>query len=99
MFEELGDISLDVPLAHHILERLVDLCFEEGVITKQLRDACPARYVLGPGMAAGGACWALCRISPTPEPVRPLPRKGWPQDSSGQPGNGRPFCLLGGTTP
>ncbi|XP_077157518.1 programmed cell death protein 4-like [Paroedura picta] len=43
VYEELGDISLDVPLAHNILERLVDLCFEEGVITKQLRDACPAR--------------------------------------------------------
>ncbi|XP_033017053.1 programmed cell death protein 4-like [Lacerta agilis] len=43
VYDELGDISLDVPLAHSILERLVDLCFEEGVITKQLRDACPAR--------------------------------------------------------
>ncbi|XP_059577241.1 transcription factor LBX2 isoform X2 [Alligator mississippiensis] len=43
VYEELGDISLDVPLAHGLLEKLVDLCFEEGVITKQLRDACPAR--------------------------------------------------------
>ncbi|KAH0615664.1 hypothetical protein JD844_025963 [Phrynosoma platyrhinos] len=43
VYNELGDISLDVPLAHTILERLVDLCFEEGVITKQLRDTCPAR--------------------------------------------------------
>uniref|UniRef100_A0A8C8S6H5 Programmed cell death protein 4 n=1 Tax=Pelusios castaneus TaxID=367368 RepID=A0A8C8S6H5_9SAUR len=43
VYDELGDISLDVPLAHRILERLVDLCFEEGVITKQLRDTCPAR--------------------------------------------------------
>lgn len=43
VYDELGDISLDVPLAHSILERLVDLCFEEGVITKQLRDTCPAR--------------------------------------------------------
>ncbi|XP_061439747.1 programmed cell death protein 4-like isoform X2 [Rhineura floridana] len=43
VYDELGDISLDVPLAHCILERLVDLCFEEGVITKQLRDICPAR--------------------------------------------------------
>ncbi|CAI5785018.1 cell death 4-like [Podarcis lilfordi] len=43
VYDELGDISLDVPLAHSILERLVDLCFEEGVITKPLRDACPAR--------------------------------------------------------
>lgn len=47
VYEELGDISLDVPLAHGLLEKLVDLCFEEGVITKQLRDACPARYAAG----------------------------------------------------
>ncbi|XP_015271211.1 PREDICTED: programmed cell death protein 4-like [Gekko japonicus] len=50
VYDELGDISLDVPLAHNILERLVDLCFEEGVITKQLRDACPARYAPAPWM-------------------------------------------------
>ncbi|XP_062991912.1 programmed cell death protein 4-like isoform X1 [Elgaria multicarinata webbii] len=43
VYKELGDISLDVPLAHSLLERLVDLCFEEGVITKHLRDTCPAR--------------------------------------------------------
>lgn len=44
MYEELGDISLDVPLAHSLLERLVELCFDRGIITKALRDACPARY-------------------------------------------------------
>ncbi|KAF7252374.1 Programmed cell death protein 4 [Varanus komodoensis] len=44
VYGELGDISLDVPLAHGLLEHLVDLCFEEGVITRQLRDSCPARY-------------------------------------------------------
>ncbi|KAJ7327320.1 hypothetical protein JRQ81_017079 [Phrynocephalus forsythii] len=43
VYGELGDITLDVPLAHSVLEQLVDLCFEEGVITKQLRDACPTR--------------------------------------------------------
>ncbi|XP_058047983.1 programmed cell death protein 4-like [Ahaetulla prasina] len=43
VYNELGDISLDVPLAHSILERMVDLCFEEGVITRQLRETCPAR--------------------------------------------------------
>ncbi|XP_039189778.1 programmed cell death protein 4-like isoform X2 [Crotalus tigris] len=43
VYDELGDISLDVPLAHSILERMVDLCFEEGVITRQLRETCPAR--------------------------------------------------------
>ncbi|XP_029451487.1 programmed cell death protein 4-like [Rhinatrema bivittatum] len=43
VYDELPDISLDVPLAHSIMEKLVDLCFEDGVITKQLRDACPSR--------------------------------------------------------
>ncbi|XP_053110566.1 programmed cell death protein 4-like [Hemicordylus capensis] len=43
VYGELADLSLDVPLAHSILEQLVDLCFAEGVITKQLRDTCPAR--------------------------------------------------------
>ncbi|NWS64839.1 PDCD4 protein, partial [Chunga burmeisteri] len=43
VYEELGDISLDVPLAHGLLERLVELCFDRGIITKALRDACPAR--------------------------------------------------------
>ncbi|KAM6269782.1 programmed cell death protein 4-like [Porphyrio hochstetteri] len=43
VYEELGDISLDVPLAHSLLERLVELCFDRGIITRALRDACPAR--------------------------------------------------------
>ncbi|NXP53066.1 PDCD4 protein, partial [Heliornis fulica] len=43
VYDELGDISLDVPLAHSLLERLVELCFDRGIITKALRDACPAR--------------------------------------------------------
>ncbi|NWY61033.1 PDCD4 protein, partial [Chionis minor] len=43
VYEELGDISLDVPLAHSLLEQLVELCFDRGIITKALRDACPAR--------------------------------------------------------
>ncbi|XP_075583573.1 programmed cell death protein 4-like [Pelecanus crispus] len=43
VYEELGDISLDVPLAHGLLARLVELCFRRGVITRALRDACPAR--------------------------------------------------------
>ncbi|XP_069488583.1 programmed cell death protein 4-like [Ambystoma mexicanum] len=43
VYEELPDINLDVPLAHTIMENMVDLCFEEAVITKQLRDACPSR--------------------------------------------------------
>lgn len=58
VYEELGDISLDVPLAQGLLERLVELCCERGVITRALRDACPARYrpgelgVPGPPTAA-----------------------------------------------
>ncbi|KAJ1212026.1 hypothetical protein NDU88_007372 [Pleurodeles waltl] len=43
VYDELPDINLDVPLAHNIMENLVDLCFEEAVITKHLRDACPSR--------------------------------------------------------
>ncbi|XP_037245003.1 programmed cell death protein 4-like [Falco rusticolus] len=43
VYKELGDISLDVPLAHGLLERLVELCFDHGIITRALRDACPTR--------------------------------------------------------
>ncbi|KAG8430034.1 hypothetical protein GDO86_018620 [Hymenochirus boettgeri] len=43
VYEELPDLSIDVPLAHVVLEKLVDLCYLEGVITQQLRDQCPGR--------------------------------------------------------
>lgn len=43
VYEELGDISLDVPRAHGLLERLLERCCERGVVTRALRDACPAR--------------------------------------------------------
>uniref|UniRef100_A0A672ICB5 Programmed cell death protein 4 n=1 Tax=Salarias fasciatus TaxID=181472 RepID=A0A672ICB5_SALFA len=43
VFDELPEISLDVPHAHAIMETFVDLCYQEAVITKQLRDACPSR--------------------------------------------------------
>ncbi|XP_028657394.1 programmed cell death protein 4a [Erpetoichthys calabaricus] len=43
VYDELPDINLDVPHAHTILEKFVDLCFQEAVITKQLRDTCPSR--------------------------------------------------------
>ncbi|XP_034044230.1 programmed cell death protein 4a [Thalassophryne amazonica] len=43
VYDELPEISLDVPHAHTILETFVDQCFEEAVITKLLRDACPSR--------------------------------------------------------
>ncbi|XP_036430666.1 programmed cell death protein 4a [Colossoma macropomum] len=43
VYDELPEINLDVPRAHSIMEAFVDLCFQESVITKQLRDACPAR--------------------------------------------------------
>ncbi|XP_041134203.1 programmed cell death protein 4-like [Polyodon spathula] len=43
VYDELPDINLDVPHAHTIMEMFVDLCFQETVITKQLRDACPSR--------------------------------------------------------
>ncbi|XP_033480491.1 programmed cell death protein 4a isoform X2 [Epinephelus lanceolatus] len=43
VYDELPEISLDVPHAHSIMETFVDLCYQEAVITKQLRDACPSR--------------------------------------------------------
>uniref|UniRef100_A0A8C1K871 Programmed cell death protein 4-like n=1 Tax=Cyprinus carpio TaxID=7962 RepID=A0A8C1K871_CYPCA len=43
VYDELPEISLDVPHAHSIMETFVDLCFQEQVITKQLRDSCPTR--------------------------------------------------------
>uniref|UniRef100_A0AAY3ZZE8 MI domain-containing protein n=1 Tax=Denticeps clupeoides TaxID=299321 RepID=A0AAY3ZZE8_9TELE len=43
VYDELPEINLDVPHAHSIMESFVDVCFQESVITKQLRDACPSR--------------------------------------------------------
>ncbi|XP_062851453.1 programmed cell death protein 4a [Trichomycterus rosablanca] len=43
VYDELAEISLDVPHAHAIMETFVDVCFQQSVITKQLRDACPSR--------------------------------------------------------
>ncbi|KAJ8262231.1 hypothetical protein GJAV_G00164090 [Gymnothorax javanicus] len=43
VYKELPEISLDVPLANNILETFLDHCYQEAVITKQLRDACPTR--------------------------------------------------------
>lgn len=45
VYDELPEISLDVPHAHSMIENFVDLCHQESVITKQLRDACPSRSV------------------------------------------------------
>lgn len=45
VYDELPEISLDVPHAHSMIENFVDLCYQESVITKQLRDACPSRSV------------------------------------------------------
>lgn len=45
IYDELPEISLDVPHAHSIMETFVDLCYQEAVITKQLRDECPSRLV------------------------------------------------------
>ncbi|KAL1023516.1 hypothetical protein UPYG_G00041830 [Umbra pygmaea] len=43
VYDELPEITLDVPHAHSIMESFVDLCYQESVITKQLRDTCPSR--------------------------------------------------------
>ncbi|KAM6132366.1 programmed cell death protein 4-like [Pterocles gutturalis] len=43
VYEELGDISLDVPRARALLQQLVELCCQHRVLTPALRDACPTR--------------------------------------------------------
>ncbi|XP_063074377.1 programmed cell death protein 4a isoform X1 [Engraulis encrasicolus] len=43
VYDEMPELSVDVPHAHVSLEAFVELCFAEAVITKQLRDACPSR--------------------------------------------------------
>ncbi|XP_018429762.1 PREDICTED: programmed cell death protein 4-like, partial [Nanorana parkeri] len=43
VYSELPDLSLDVPNAQNVMEKLVDLCYQEGAITQQLRDQCPIR--------------------------------------------------------
>lgn len=45
VYDGLPEIKLDVPHAHSIIESFVDQCYQESVITKQLRDACPSRLV------------------------------------------------------
>lgn len=45
VYDEMPELSVDVPHAHVSLEAFVELCFAEAVITKQLRDACPSRSV------------------------------------------------------
>ncbi|PIO25423.1 hypothetical protein AB205_0004170 [Aquarana catesbeiana] len=45
VYSELPDLSLDVPNAQNVMEKLVDLCYQEGAITQQLRDQCPLRCV------------------------------------------------------
>ncbi|XP_051749635.1 programmed cell death protein 4a isoform X2 [Ctenopharyngodon idella] len=43
VYDELPEINLDAPHSHSIMETFVDLCYQESVITKQLRDFCPTR--------------------------------------------------------
>lgn len=53
VYAALADLSLDAPLAHARLERLLELCCQRGVVTRALRDACPARYGTGTGGHGG----------------------------------------------
>lgn len=69
VYEELGDISLDAPLARELLAQLVQLCFDRGVITRALRDACPARYRSGVGGWGSHPPAPSCS-SPPPHPPR-----------------------------
>ncbi|XP_075071805.1 programmed cell death protein 4 isoform X1 [Mixophyes fleayi] len=43
IYHEIPDINLDVPHAYSVLERFVEDCFKNGVISKQIRDLCPSR--------------------------------------------------------
>lgn len=43
VYDELPEISLDAPHAQSIMEMLVDVCYQQSIISQQLRDACPSR--------------------------------------------------------
>ncbi|XP_065169668.1 programmed cell death protein 4 [Atheta coriaria] len=43
VFEDLADISMDVPLAYIILDRFVDRCYKEGFLTEQIVKRLPSR--------------------------------------------------------
>ncbi|XP_062845708.1 programmed cell death protein 4b isoform X1 [Trichomycterus rosablanca] len=43
VYEDVADISVDVPRAFSILERFVDESFGAGVVDRRLRDRCPCR--------------------------------------------------------
>uniref|UniRef100_A0A8D0DQ90 Programmed cell death protein 4 n=1 Tax=Salvator merianae TaxID=96440 RepID=A0A8D0DQ90_SALMN len=43
VYREISDINLDVPNSYFVLERFVEECFKEGIISKPLRDLCPSR--------------------------------------------------------
>lgn len=46
IYNEIPDINLDVPHSYSVLERFVEECFQAGIISRQLRDLCPSRYLV-----------------------------------------------------
>ncbi|XP_051870629.1 programmed cell death protein 4-like [Pristis pectinata] len=45
VYEAMPEISLDVPNSYSTLKDFVDLCHQQGVITKALQEQCPTRDV------------------------------------------------------
>ncbi|XP_069755059.1 programmed cell death protein 4-like isoform X3 [Narcine bancroftii] len=43
VYDAMPEISLDVPNSYSTLKGFVDLCHQQGVITKALQDQCPSR--------------------------------------------------------
>lgn len=43
VFDELPDISMDVPLAYIILDRFVDRCYHQGFLTETILKKMPSR--------------------------------------------------------
>lgn len=43
VFDDLQDISMDVPLAYIILDRFVDRCYKEGFLTENITKKLPSR--------------------------------------------------------
>lgn len=45
VFDDLQDISLDIPLAYILLERFVQRCFVQKIVPEKLVRNLPSRYV------------------------------------------------------
>lgn len=43
VYQDIQDISIDIPLAYNILERFVQRCHNMGVLSEQMLKNCPTR--------------------------------------------------------